>query len=212
MTDLPPKIPDIPREKIKPPVIEEKVDINDFYSPEVQEILLKVEGWVNHIVSWNETKKDIKELNNEYEWKFIEKLKKLPDYKESKVQKAIEQKTLKVKKVPWRNLYSLYEKEWWNLIYFINLDWSKYSNISYIREYWNWYWTIQEWYKLKYNAIEKIENWIYYLYIWNRKINPNSDEYLKIILSWLDPYLKIMYELQNEFKNEDNIKINQLIY
>lgn len=189
---------DIPKniseQKLNPPAITEIADFSSLYPKEVQEILWKVE-----------TKNEIKQLNETFKQEFIEKLKKLPDYKWSKVQEAIEKGTIEIKKIPWRNWYAIYESKVWNLVYITKLDWTKHTNIDKYRTYdflsnaFAW-WYVKYWYsKIQLNP----KNWLRELFNKNwEKIDIFSDKYS---IATFDA-INHMWSIVSEFEEIKSIK------
>lgn len=190
MWDLPPNNPDfyIQQDKINHPPIEHRLEGYPKMSKKVWGVVVEVKNWVATVfkkgeISW-EAQKETGELNEELKRQFIEKLKKLSDYEGSKVQEAIENQTIEIKKIPNRKAYAIYESKTWNLVYITNLDWEWYMNIDHFRTvemlsdiFKAWY--IREWY-----SNIKLEDWLWKLYDKNWKEIPIfSDEYSIVTLN-----------------------------
>ena len=155
-------------------------------SPKTWNLIFDTKNWVATILIKGETKKETNELNENFKKEFIEKLKKLPDYKWSKVQEAIEKWTIEIKKIPNRDIYAVYENKAWNLVYLTELDWSRYTNIDYFRtremlEDFFQAWYLRKWYwKIELDT----KTWLWKLYKKDWKEVPIfSDEYATATLN-----------------------------
>jgi len=185
---------------------ERRLDSFPNVSEKTWKVIIDTEKNVATILVPSETKQETKAISEDFKLKFIEKLKKLPDYEWSKVQEAIEKQTIEIKKIPWRDLFAIYESKIWNLIYITNIEWKKYFNINRVRQ-----WVLRWWLKIWYQKLswieEKIENWIYNLYKWNQKIDISSDEYLSIILKSVDMIIQFEKDLGEEIERREKLWI-----
>jgi len=208
MWDLPANTPIdyLQQDKINNPPIEQKLEKIPQISEKVWGVVFDVKNWVAKIIiSW-ETKNKTNELNEQLKQELIEKLKKLPDYEWSKVQESIEKWTIEIKKIPWKELLAIYEKQEGNIIYLIKTNWEKYFNLDRVRKS-VLRWILEIWYKKISWVEEKLENWIYNLYKWNIKIDISSDEYLLIILKSVDMTLNFEKDLDEEIKRREKLWI-----
>ncbi len=157
------------------------------------------------------TKAEIQELNEELKQEFIEKLKKLPEYEWSRLQEVIEKWELEIIKTEpvsfkkqkleievWDTKYALYEK-WWNLLYFVELNWEKYFNVDWVRK-WVAGWWIESWIEIYFWWKQVLENWIYNIYIWNRKLDLKSKEYMEIMLICWEDLIQLKKDLIKLYK------------
>lgn len=147
------------------------------------------------------TKQQTEALSENLKQEFIEKLKKLPDFEWSKVQKAIEKQTIEIKKIPDRKAYVIYENKKWNLIYITELDWKPYTNIDYFREkpfFEDW---IKSWYLRQWYSKIEISDWLWKLFSKDWKEIPIfSDEYSTATLNAVNTMWDVYYALKNEIK------------
>lgn len=211
MTNSEAKLPEdyVSREKLIPDTkTEQRVD-----SP--YPFLDKNNKYVSAILSSNID--EIDKLSEEI--KFLEKLKKLPDYEWSRLKEVIENwklEIIKTKPVYFKkqkleiqikdNKYALYER-WWNLLYFVNLNWEKYFNVDRVR-HWLTGWWLESWIEMLFWWKQVLENWIYNIYIWNKKLDINSEEYIKIMLICCQDELNFAKDLKKEYERRFNKKIN----
>lgn len=177
--------------------------------PQIWRAIFDTKKWVATILVRWETKKEASELNDNFKKEFIEKLKKLPDYKGSKVQEAIEKWTIEIRKIPNRNWYAIYESKTLNLVYITWLDWSRYENVSHFREIdllWDaikW-WFIKQWYKW----IElDIKTWLRRLHKKDWKEVPIfSDEYATATLNSFNIMREFVDDINEEYERRQKQK------
>ena len=219
MWDLPPSNPDfyIQQDKINNPPIEHRLDSYPKMSKKVWEVVIEVKNWMATVfkkgeIKW-ETQKETGELNEEFKKQFVKKLKQLPDYEGSKLKEVVESWKLEIVKTEPISFkkqklelqirdskYALYE-EWWNLLYFVELNWEKYFHVDRVRKWIAW-WTIENILDLYFWWKQVLENWIYNIYIWDKKININSEEYRKMLLICWESVIQLKKELEEVYKQK----------
>lgn len=158
-------------------------------------------------------KKEISELNEEIIEQLILNLKNLPDYEWSRLKEVIERwelEIIKTKPVSFQkqkfeiqvneSKYALYEK-WWNLLYFVELNWDKYFHVDKVRK-WIARWWIENGIEIFFWWKQVLENWIYNIYIWDRKVDINSEEYRKIMLICWAEQILLLKELKELYKQK----------
>ena len=168
------------------------------------------------ILDSQEVKEDSKrkreELKSEISWElvweekeqFILKLKELPDYEGSKVKKAVENQTIEIKKIPWRDWYAIYESKVWNLVYITRLDWTQYENIDKFRNK-DLFWAmiiwgfVRQWFKIE----KDVDIWRLYNKDWT-EIPIYSDEYSTASLNAVN----LMRSELRWWEKEDNRRLN----
>jgi len=188
---------------------ERKLDSFPDVSEKTGKVIIDTTNNVNTILIKSETKKETEKLNEDFKLKFIEKLKKLPDYEWSKVQEAIEKQTIEIKKIPWRDGYAIYESKVGNLVYITKLDWSRYVNVDYFRnqpvyEDFLEIWFLRWWYS---KIVKNKQTWLWELFNkkW-KKINNFSDEYSTATLNAINDMIiaaEYIVDKANKIKNED---------
>jgi hypothetical protein len=177
--------PDIPQSHFEKPAIIKTAESLWIWT-QTWKVVIDTKNWVATILIRGETKKETQELSESFKKEFIEKLKKLPDYKWSKVEEAIEKWTIEIKKIPNRNGYAIYESKIWNLVYITYLDGRSYINVDKYRYMemlsdfflW-WYIRIQYW---KIELDKKTWLWILYKKDW-KEVPIFSDEYTTATLN-----------------------------
>lgn len=158
-------------------------------------------------------KREINELNEEIVEQLIQNLKNLPDYEWSRLQEVVENwelEIVKTKPVSFQkqkfeiqvneSKYALYEK-WWNLLYFVELNWDKYFNVDWVRK-WVAGWWIESWIELFFWWKQVLEEWVYNIYIWDRKVDINSEEYREILLICWAEQILLLKELKELYKQK----------
>lgn len=158
-------------------------------------------------------KREINELNEEIIEQLIQNLKNLPDYEWSRLQEVVENwelEIVKTKPVSFQkqkfeiqvneSKYALYEK-WWNLLYFVELNWDKYFNVDWVRK-WVARWWIESWIELFFWWKQVLEEWVYNIYIWDRKVDINSEEYREILLICWAEQILLLKELKELYKQK----------
>jgi len=224
MSDIPSIWPDNSAilQQIKAPSWYEKVLGKEYQiqSNQIKGIILNVKDKNITIINnpekysqLQDTKQQTEALSEDFKQEFIEKLKKLPDFEWSKIQEVIKNwklEIIKTKPISFKkqkleilineSKYALYEK-WWNLLYFVELNWDKYFHVDRVREWIAW-WTIENRLESYFWWRQVLENWIYNIYIWDRKIDINSEEYRKILLICWESVIQLKKELEKLYEQK----------
>ncbi len=193
-------------------------DIDKSLSTPIWRVCVDIRNCVAVVLTSADTWSQLSELRWDLEWderkQFIEKLKQLPDYEWSQLQKAINWWKLQITKTQptnyvnwWLELnvwskYALYEK-WWNLLYIVWLNWEKYFNVDKVRKWVAWWW-LEAWIEVYFWWKQDLENWIYNIYIKWRKVEIGSEEYNRIMLISCEDMLQFARDLREEIKRREN--------
>lgn len=188
-------------------------DIDKSLPTPIWRVCVDIKNCVAVVLTSADTWNQLSELRWDLEWderkQFIEKLKQLPDYEWSQLQKAVNWWKLQITKTQptnyinwWLELnvwskYALYEK-WWNLLYIVWLNWEKYFNVDRVR-HWVTNAFLETGLELN-NARQKLENWLFNLYIWNRKVEFWWEEYNNLMLIASELSLRISQEIKDGFE------------
>lgn len=214
MPDLPAHLPDVLnqlQQEKQVVIICEWAESPLLLSPKIWRVVVDSNKRCNIILNKNLSQKQ-REILNYQVW--VEKLRKLPDYEWSKVQKAIEKWTIEIMKIPNRDIFAIYESKSGNLVYLVNLDGSNYSNIDWARKIPEFealiiWWFIKQWYRAE------VEDWLLKLYWKNGKEIPIfSTDYATATLNAInhtakeiDAYAKDMEFFKEKYKIENLPKL-----
>jgi len=192
---------------------ERRLDSFPNVSEKTWKIIIDTEKNIATILVSSETKQQTETLSEDFKLKFIDKLKKLPDYEGSRLQEVVEKWELEIVKTKpisftkqklkleiKNSKYALYEK-WWNVLYFVELNWDKYFHVDRVRKWIAW-WTIENWLELFFWWRQVLENWIYNIYIWDRKIDIHSEEYRKILLICWESVIQLKKKLEKLYEQK----------
>lgn len=153
-------------------------------------------------INWKWLQKEISQERLEAEKKLLETIIKRPDYKWHPIEKAIENCTILIDRVPWYDYWAI-SLTGESLDFLFNLD-----NTPYFSPYKNRLWKLKEY-------IPHVIYSKYWLYDaeawgdlsdkeWNVKVKIFTREFYDIMLWWIDIYFKLWPALDKEYERLKN--------